>query len=313
MTLTYTPEGRPSQLLRDLLSTYWDTRSGGEITKPVILERPLPEFQRIDNRNQGDTIIVSMEGITERLIHIGFKNREIESSMALDFHVFTSRQRLYDLIQESRRIIFSKQHEPNDYLLDNFETYANTAALQAVWTAETNTTQTLLPTARRYGVNSMRLVQSGGNGGVYRALPATTTLIPRPYPDRLRQIRFYAKINSGSASIGVRLRDASNRTGLYREWTITVDSTSFIGYRVDLADTPSSSAGTWDSSLIDEIAFTSLDNGKTIDIDHIDLSTTEFQFLEYGGYEENLDTFNFFGGRMRATYKSVGDAIDVLV
>ena len=148
MTLTYTPEGRPSQLLRDLLTTYWDTRSGSEISKPTIVEMPLPEFQRIDNRNQGDTIVVSMEGISERLIHIGFANREIESSMALDFHVFTSRQRLYDLIQESRRIIFSKQHEPNDYLLDNFETYANTAALQAVWTAETNTTQTLLPTAR---------------------------------------------------------------------------------------------------------------------------------------------------------------------
>ena len=312
MTLTYTPEGRPSQLLGDLLSTYWDTRSGGEITKPVILERPLPEFQRIDNRNQGDTIIVSMEGITERLIHIGFKNREIESSMALDFHVFTSRQRLYDLIQESRRIIFSKQHQPNDYLLDNFETYADTAALRAVWTAETNTTQTLLTTARQYGVNSMRLVQSGGNGGVYRALPATTTLIPRPYPDRLRQIRFYAKIDTGSASIGVRLRDASNRSGLYREWVVTVDSDTFSQKRVDLADTPSSSAGTWDSSLIDEIAFTSLDSGRTIDIDQIDLSTTEFQFLEYGGYEENLDTFNYFGGRMRATYRSVGDAVDVL-
>ena len=79
-----------------------------------------------------------------------------------------------------------------------------------------------------------------------------------------------------------------------------------------MTGTPSSSAGTWDSSLIDEIAFTSLDNNRSIDIDHIDLSTTEFQFLEYGGYEENLDTFNYFGGRMRATYKSVGDAVDVL-
>jgi len=313
MTLTYTPEGRPSQLLRDLLSTYWDARTGGEITKPIIIERPLPEFQRVDTRNAGDTIIVSMEGTSEKLIHIGFKNREIESSMALDFNVFTSRQRLYDMIQETRRIIFAKQHEPNDYLLDGFDAYANTTALRAVWTAETNTTATLLTSARQFGINSMRLVQSGGVGGVYMALPATTSLIPRPYPDRLRQIRFYVKIDSGTATVGVRLRDASNRAGLYREWTVTIDSTAFAKKIVDFSDTPTSSAGTWNSSLIDEVAFTSLDNNRTIDIDHIDLSTTEFQFLEYGGYEETLDTFNYFGGRMRATYKSVGDAVDVLI
>jgi hypothetical protein len=317
MTLTYTPEGRPSQLLRDLLKTYWDARTGGQIPLPNIIERPLPEFQRIDTRNEGDTITVSMEGFTERLIHVGFKNREIESSMAIDFNVFTSRQRLYDMIQETRRIIFSKQHNPTDYLLDNFETYANTTALRAVWTAETNTTATLLTSASQFGTKSMRLVQANGDGGIYRALPATTSLIPRPYPDRLRQIRFYAKINSGSATVGVRLRDASNRAGTgtgsgYREWTVTIDSTTFNERIVDFSETVATVGNDWDASLIDEIAFTSLDNGSTIDIDHIDLGTNEFQFLEYGGYDENLDVFNYFSGRMRATYKSVGDPVDEL-
>ena len=62
MAITYTPEGRPTQLLRALLLSYWDVRSGNEIPVPQITEVPLPDFQRIDVRNQGDIILVSLEG-----------------------------------------------------------------------------------------------------------------------------------------------------------------------------------------------------------------------------------------------------------
>ena len=313
MTLTYTPEGRPTQLLRDLLTSYWDSRTNNEIPAPVILEIPLPNFQRVDVRNQGDTILVSLEGFEEELIHIGFKNRQITATMQIQFNVFTSRQRLYDMVQETRRIVLAKQHHPTDYLLNDFEGYADTAALTAVWTAGTNTTATLNTSVSQFGAKSMRLVVSGGAGEAYRALPATTVLIPRPYPDRLRHITFYAKINSGSDSIGVTLRDASNRSGLYRTWNVTVDSTSFQKKVIDLSDSPAASAGTWDVSLIDEIAFTGLDNGNTIDIDHIDLATTEFDFLQYQGYQEDTSTFNYFSGTMTADFRNVGEPVDVLV
>jgi len=128
MAITYTPEGRPTQILRDLLLSYWDSRSGNEIPVPQITEVPLPNFQRIDVRNQGDIILVSLEGFEEELIHIGFKNRQITATMQMQFNVFTSRQRLYDMVQEARRIIFSKQHQPTDYLLNDFEGYADDAA-----------------------------------------------------------------------------------------------------------------------------------------------------------------------------------------
>ena len=36
-TLAYTPRGMPTQLLKDLLNSYWDTR-GGNIPKPAIIE-----------------------------------------------------------------------------------------------------------------------------------------------------------------------------------------------------------------------------------------------------------------------------------
>ena len=41
MVLTYTPEGRPTQILKDLLLSYWDTRSNNEIPLPTILELSL--------------------------------------------------------------------------------------------------------------------------------------------------------------------------------------------------------------------------------------------------------------------------------
>jgi len=313
MVLTYTPEGRPSQLLRDLLLSYWDTRTNNEIPTPTILEVPLPNFQRVDVRNQGDTILVSLEGFEEQLIHIGFKNREITASMQLQFNVFTSRQRLYDMVREARRIIFSKQYNPTDYLLNDFEGYTNTAAMLVDWTAGTNTTATLNTAVSQFGSKSLRTVVSGGAGEVYRALPATTILIPRPYPDRLRHISFYAKINSGSDTIGVTLRDASNRAGLYRTWNVTIDSTTFGKHIVDLSGSPDASAGTWDTSLIDEIAFTAIDNGSTIDIDHVDLATTEFDFLEYQGYQEDTGTFNYFAGTISADFRNIGEPVDSLL
>ena len=276
------------------------------------MEVPLPNFQRVDVRNQGDTILISLEGFEEQLIHIGFKNRQITASMLLQFQVFTSRQRLYDMVQEARRIIFSKQYNPTDYLLNDFEGYSNTAAMLVDWTAATNTTATLNTSVSQFGTKSLRLVAAGGTGVAYRSLPATTILIPRPYPDRLRHISFYAKINSGSDTIGVTLRDASNRAGLYRTWNVTIDSTTFGRHIVDLSGTPDASAGTWDTSLIDEIAFTAIDSGSTIDIDHIDLATTEFDFLEYQGYQEDTGTFNYFAGTISADFRNVGEPVDEL-
>ena len=62
---------------------------------------------------------------------------------------------------------------------------------------------------------------------------------------------------------------------------MTIDSTNFIEKVVNIDTAASSSAGTWNPALIDEIAFTSLAANRTFDIDHIDLSTREFQFFQY--------------------------------
>ena len=154
------------------------------------------------------------------------------------------------------------------------------------------------------------VVGSGGNGEVYRGFPTTFTI--KPYPRRLQQIRFFGKIDSSSDVIGVTLRDASNRTGLFRTWNVTIDTTGFLEKVVNLDATASASAGTWDPTLIDEIAFTSLAANRTFDIDHIDLSTKEFQFFQYQSFRENINNFQYWSGQMKGQYKTHGELVPEL-
>ena len=310
-SLSYSPRFKSSELLANLVDSYWDTRDGN-IPKPVIIEKPYETAQRIDLRNTGDHCLVSLEGLSENFITIGFQHLTVDINMLFEFNTFTSRQRMYDHIEEVRRILLAKRFDPSDYLLDGFEGYANTTALRTVWLdTTTNSTITLLDSARKYGTNSMRVVVgSGGNGEVYRGFPTTFTV--KPYPRRLQQIKFFANIDSGTDVIGVTLRDASNRSGLYRTWNVTIDTTDFTEYLVGLDATASSSAGTWDPTLIDEIAFTNLAANRTFDIDHIDLSTSEVQFAEYKGFQENVNNFQYWSAELRATLRSHGDAIQEL-
>ena len=310
-SLAYSPGARPTELLLNLLDSYWDTR-GGSIPKPTIIEKPYADAQRIDLRNTGDHVILTMEGTTENFITLGFQHRTFEVNMGIELQTFTSRQRMYDYMEEIRRILFAQRLYPTDYLLDGFESYADSTALNAVWDDTTNnSTITLLDSARKYGTNSMRVViGSGGNGEVYRGFPTTFTL--KPYPRRLQQIKFFANIDSSSDVIGVTLRDASNRSGLYRTWNIDVDSTAFIEKVVNINASASSSAGTWDASLIDEIAFTSLAANRTFNIDHIDLATQEFQFFQYQSFRENVNTFQYWSANMRGQYKTHGEPVPEL-
>ena len=314
-TLAYTPAALPSQLLAYIVESYWDTR-GGSIPKPMIAEKPLPQYQRVDARNMGDTVLFQLDGFREEYITIAYQHRALYADVSAEFNVFTSRQRFYDMVEEVRRIIFSKQFRPTDILLDGFEGYADSTALNSTWSSAANATLTLRTDTRKYGTNAMRAVISGGNGDIYRGFPTymhgTTDWDLRPYPQRLKKITFFAKIDSGSDSIGVTLRDASNRAGLYRTWNKTIDTTGWAEYAVDLTSSADASAGTWDASLIDEIAFTNLATGRTFDIDHIDLSTTEFQFLQYISFNEKVDNFQYFQGTLKAQFRSHGEAVSQL-
>jgi len=307
-TTAYTPGARPTEILANLIGSYWDTRSGS-IPKPTIIEKPYADAQRIDLRNTGDYCIISLGGTTENFITLGFQHRTFEANMTIELRTFTSRERMYDHMEEIRRILFAKRLFPSDFLLDGFEGYADSTAVNAVWDDTTNnSTISLLTSARKYGTNSMRVVVgSGGVGEVYRGFPSTFTL--KPHPQRLQQIRFFGKIDSSSDTIGVTLRDASNRSGLYRTWNVTISETDFTEKVINIEATASASAGTWDPTLIDELAFTSLAANRTFDIDHIDLSTKEFQFFQYQSFREDINNFQYWSSELRGLYRTHGEAV----
>jgi hypothetical protein len=106
-TLTYSPRFKSSELIANLVDSYWDTK-GGIVTKPSIIEKPYEQAQRLDLRNTGDHVIVSLEGITENFITLGFQHLTVEAGMLVEFNTFTSRQMMYDHIDEVRRILLLK-------------------------------------------------------------------------------------------------------------------------------------------------------------------------------------------------------------
>ena len=105
-TIAYKPGARPTEILANLIGSYWDTRSGS-IPKPVIIEKPYADAQRIDLRNTGDHCLVSLAGTTESFITLGFQHRIFEASIDIDLNTFTSRERMYDHMDEIRRFLFS--------------------------------------------------------------------------------------------------------------------------------------------------------------------------------------------------------------
>ena len=94
-TTAYKPGARPTEILANLIGSYWDTRSGS-IPKPTIIEKPYADAQRIDLRNTGDYCVISL-GVTAsvtkvsgstavELIDINAKLRPIESISLTNVH-----------------------------------------------------------------------------------------------------------------------------------------------------------------------------------------------------------------------------------
>ena len=124
----------PYQLVRDLLRTHWNEDF---IPRPIILERPTPEYQRVDLYNHGPHLVISVEDVIEELIHIGFRNLNV--TVPINIEILTAgrpqelgntkdresdwerHQLVFHYAREIQRIILSNQHDPNVYLLTDME------------------------------------------------------------------------------------------------------------------------------------------------------------------------------------------------
>tara|TARA_R110000824_G_scaffold401764_1_gene615216 strand:- start:27618 stop:28049 length:432 start_codon:yes stop_codon:yes gene_type:complete len=114
------PEPIPVAEFIALLNTHW---SASNVTKPVLSERNNGTSERID-LNRGDYCIGSPGSPTLDEEPIGnwtYVNRTYTVSIELTTKV--SRQRLYDLVAEVRRVCHSKLHNMTNFQRVQFSSF----------------------------------------------------------------------------------------------------------------------------------------------------------------------------------------------
>jgi hypothetical protein len=159
---------------------------------------------------------------------------------------------------------------------DDFEGYANDTAVQASWTETGGAANPTLVTGTNsiQGQKSMQTVVTSSTGTIYKAID--TTKYGYPFPSNIRYVAFKARVTSGTATIRVRLTDASD-ADLYREWSFDLSTDGNFDHIIDLnsnnqesfAAPIASGSTTWDATLIDRFEFRALAAGSTFQFEDI--------------------------------------------
>ena len=326
----------PYQLVRDLLRTHWNEDF---IPRPIILERPTPEYQRVDLYNHGPHLVISVEDVIEELIHIGFRNLNV--TVPINIEILTAgrpqemmntkdresdwerHQLVFHYAREIQRIILSNQHDPNVYLLTDMERDEE----EAKWSFPSEVTIELDNAIKGYGERSLKIVNTDTTNEqtISISLPPdervqgdnSLPLVPRP-GGRLRALKLFAGTNSTSAgmSMEISLSSASENLEVYNGDVTLEDWDGFdelSGYflHLDSYDLLSEIGRRADRATDWVLSFT-IPANTTVWLDHIVFSTCEYQMLLYQQFQEDLDDYQFHSGIIRATFRSVGDPVDTL-
>lgn len=139
----------PAQVVKDLLSNNWSTSSVplgtatvfygnaaylyGQYTtppKPQLILRNDPQSTDDTGRmrfnlEDGDAFVIYMApgGEQEELMGYGLAWRRIRHRVQVDLFTMVSRQRLYDLMRETRRILFAKR-KATQYQLVRYQDFS---------------------------------------------------------------------------------------------------------------------------------------------------------------------------------------------
>ena len=317
----------PYQIVRDLLRTHWNEDF---IPLPVIIERPLPEYNRADLFNQGAHLVISTEDVIEQLIHIGFRNLDIQVPMNIEILTagrpqelgntkdresdWERHQLVFHYAREIQRIILATQHDPNLYLLTSCE---ESGALEK-WTVSGGNIS-LVTDIKGLGTYGLR-VENDTSSEISLSINLPTDeddnfpLIPRP-GERLRALKFFAGTDSTGAGRNMDIQLVSGNTTVDIATIVLLDK----GVNNELPD--------YFIHMDDPIFVTAIDTIKrasdlaltfvipadtTVWLDHVVFSTCEYQMLLYQQFQEDLDDYQFHSGIIRATFRSVGDPVDTL-
>ena len=117
---TYTKEPVVPEIVRDILKTNWDNY-GGKIPQPTLVEVNIPEEAQMRYNFQGRDYIFIQPDITgeKATPRDTFRYWDLTFNITLTIYTAQSRQRLYDIKKEIRRIFIYKMHDTtvNQYQL----------------------------------------------------------------------------------------------------------------------------------------------------------------------------------------------------
>lgn len=170
-------------------------------------------------------------------------------------------------------------------LFDNFESYADSAALQAVWTT-TAVTRTLETVAPLRGAKSMNGVVTNATNQVKRNI--NNAIFEYPFPKRLRYITFKATVDSGTAAFTVKIWGSANEANNYKEWSVQPKD-QFNDIIIDIDDDnqegfPTVTTGAaYEPTTINRFSFEDLTNGRTYYFDDI-VFYYEYSLLDAVGF-----------------------------
>ena len=109
--MAYTAEAIPVKVFETLLDTYFDSNSGN-IHKPAMVDvNNASDPLRADLINTGDYLLLKADTPTFEETPIGtWQYGNQRHSVLIEVYTAQSRQRLYDLQKEIRRVIHDKMH-----------------------------------------------------------------------------------------------------------------------------------------------------------------------------------------------------------
>ncbi|MDO8619484.1 MAG: hypothetical protein Q7R49_06115, partial [Candidatus Daviesbacteria bacterium] len=157
-------------------------------------------------------------------------------------------------------------------LFDNFESYADSTALQVVWST-TAVTRTLETTSPLRGAKSLKGAVTNATNQIKATI--NPAIFQYPFPKKLRYITFKTTVDSGAATFTFKLWGSADEANNYKEWTVTPkDKYNDIVIDLDPDNTESSPAPTatgasWEPTTINRISFEDLTNARTYYFDDI--------------------------------------------
>ncbi len=112
----------PPEIIRDLIKDKWKTDL--QHPRPEVHVMNDTEYPGQGNLRISDWVIVDMSSMDESQRGFTYQFKDIEIPIAIEIHTVVSRQRLYDVMAEVRRIIYANHVATRPYQMIYWDSFS---------------------------------------------------------------------------------------------------------------------------------------------------------------------------------------------